>query len=141
MEHFKIVDETIEEESLEKDQTIENFICDTCGHKSTSGRKLKIHINLHSKNPVSCEDCQKVFNKFTYLQRHRENVHNQNQKFYSCDDCDKKFTTKGNLKCHQKTAHLKVFENCSICHKPIGATCIKKNMKKAVGKNLQIKGG
>ena len=42
MEHFKIVDETIEEESLEKDQTIENFICDTCGHKSTSAR------NLHS---------------------------------------------------------------------------------------------
>ena len=48
---------------------IENFICDTCGHKSTSGRKLKIHINLHSKDPVSCEDCQKVFNKFTQRKR------------------------------------------------------------------------
>ena len=42
MEHFKIVDETIEEESLGKDETVENFICDACGHKSTSAR------NLHS---------------------------------------------------------------------------------------------
>ena len=28
MEHFKIVDETILEESLGKDETVENFICD-----------------------------------------------------------------------------------------------------------------
>ena len=42
MEHFKIVDETILEESLGKDETVENFICDACGHMSTSAR------NLHS---------------------------------------------------------------------------------------------
>ena len=42
MEHFKIVVETILEESLGKDETVENFICGACGHKSTSAR------NLHS---------------------------------------------------------------------------------------------
>ena len=113
MENFKIVDQTIEEESLGKDETGENFICDAFGHKSTSARKNKIHINLHNKNPVSCDECQKVFNKFTYLQRHIENVHSQS--FYSCGDCDKKFTTKGNLKRHQNTAHLKVLKFFSIC--------------------------
>ena len=34
-----------------------------------------------------------------------------------------------NLKDHQNTAHLKVFENCSICQKPIGATHIKNHEK------------
>ena len=45
MELFKIVDETIEEESLGKDETVENFICDACGRKSTSARNL--HSNLY----------------------------------------------------------------------------------------------
>ena len=33
------------------------------------------------------------------------------------------------LKGDQNTAHLKVFENCSICHKPIGATHIQNHEK------------
>ena len=64
MENFKIVNETIIEER--NTEVVENFVCDTCGHKSTSARKLKVHINLHTNKPVSCQYWQKVFNKFTY---------------------------------------------------------------------------
>ena len=50
MENFKSVNETIIEER--KAEIVENFVCDTCGHKSTSARKLRVH-------------CQKVFNKMS----------------------------------------------------------------------------
>ena len=85
MENFKIVNETIIEER--KAEIVENLVCYTCGHKSTSARKLRVH-------------CQKVFNKLTYVQKHIQNVHNQS--IYSCEVCDNKFTIKANLKNHQK---------------------------------------
>ena len=64
---FFIVNETIIEER--KTEIVDNFVCDTCGHKNTSARKRKVHINLHTNKPVSCQYWQKVFNKFTYMCR------------------------------------------------------------------------
>lgn len=121
MENFKIVNETIIEER--EAEIVENFVCDTCGHKSTSARKLKVHINLHANKLVSCQYCQKVFNKFTYVQKHILNVHNQS--IYSCEVCDKKFTIKANLNNHQKPVHENLLKSCSICQKSIGETNIK----------------
>ena len=52
MEFFLIVNETIIEER--KTEIVDNFVCDTCGHKNTSARKQKVHINLPiSLYPVS----------------------------------------------------------------------------------------
>ena len=90
MENFKIVNETIIEER--KTEIVGNFVCDTCGHKSTSARKLKVHISLC---PVST--AKKCFNKFT--------VKTCTISLYLCEVCDKKITMKANLKNHQKSVH------------------------------------
>ena len=123
MDFFLIVNETIIEER--KTEIVDNFVCDTCGH--TSARKLKVHINLHTNKPVFCQYWQKVLNKFTYVQKHIQNVHNQS--IYSCEVCDNKFTIKANLKNHKKSVHENLIKNCSICQKAIGETHIKRHEK------------
>ena len=75
------------------------FQCDQCDKKLTRKYALKIHMNLHFKNPFSCKVCGKKFETNDILQIHKVSMC---AKMLKCTVCDKYFTKSFLLNRHLK---------------------------------------
>ena len=109
---------------------MENIICAECGKSFENEKKMKKHLNTHSKKLLKCEECgievegqiklknhkrshktqackfcEIVFN-FSSLDKHMKSCQfNSKKETFSCDLCDYKTTLKLNLHRHKKSKH------------------------------------
>ena len=93
----------------------ETFICSVCGTSFRSKRDLESHSISHKEPTISCNQCDRVYNRRAFLSRHIRVVHLK-LKNYKCDLCDKRFSSSKPLKEHKTAIHdkLKPFA-CLMC--------------------------
>lgn len=95
----KLSDAMIEKYS-KKASNKQTFVCDVCGHKSTTKTHLKNHMVTHIREKkFVCSDCPKKFSTLKYLQNHQK-LHDAKQ--YKCELCSKTFSHKDSLNYHLK---------------------------------------
>ena len=93
-------------------------ICDVCGFKAETGRKLKYHFFHHHKK-LTCEICNLEFIGNAKKGQHMIKAH---QTRLPCPHtpCDKSFDKKNDLKRHILSAHVPYEERpykCELCDK------------------------
>jgi KRAB domain-containing zinc finger protein len=88
--------------------------CEGCKMKFMWADNLKLHRKqcpeLSPKEKcrsgqggeLTCELCQKTFQRYEYLKRHMQ-THLPNERKFECPECQKKFNRKDNLRSHLKT--------------------------------------
>ncbi|KAM7349653.1 uncharacterized protein ACRADG_008509 [Cochliomyia hominivorax] len=99
------------------------FVCDICGYRFSSERKLKTHINgKHndvelslSDGPYPCPDCPMIFQQKRSLAAHRI-VHAERD--IKCQVCDMDLKTVAALTRHMNCKHPDVLPyKCNLCEK------------------------
>ena len=85
----------------------ESFICSICGSSFRSKRDLESHSVTHNKATIPCDQCDQVYKKRTFLNRHIKVVH-MNIKNHGCDLCDKRFRSTKALNEHKTAIHDKL---------------------------------
>ena len=106
---------------------VRDFVCDECGSKFKSGRKVRQHIaRCHSQNPKPkreekpgvCDLCGKACSSERSLREHT-NTHSPD---FACKECDKTFGRTRYLNDHISAVHEGVLKyNCSFCGKLFGS--------------------
>ena len=94
----------------EKSKGEKKFSCHLCGFATLYAYNLKVHANIHNKEPsdqiYSCDKCDRTFDRQDNLKRHEFAAHikekKDKQERYTCDICNKTFTKKCNLRKHEK---------------------------------------
>lgn len=99
------------------------FVCDICGYRFSSERKLKTHINgKHNEvelslsgGPYPCPDCPMIFQQKRTLAAHRV-VHAERD--IKCQVCDMDLKTVAALTRHMNCKHPDVLPfKCNLCEK------------------------
>ena len=89
--------------------------CDVCGKELQSRTTFLNHMEMHRKNPFSCELCFEWFPTDKKLQDHLDSAHDS-QKEFKCKYCKKTFDWQSNYTRHMnKHTNRKEFK-CKICH-------------------------
>lgn len=98
-------------------------------HMRSSHRSPKLK---QDKPPIvlSCEICQKVFNKQGMLNKHMKQ-HNKEPARYMCDYCGHEFENRHCLRKHLSSAHKisKKFFKCAVCQKVVPKKREEEHMK------------
>ncbi|XP_066503045.1 zinc finger protein 84-like isoform X2 [Hoplias malabaricus] len=81
-------------------QTGSSLICNLCGKRLSSERRLREHIKTHaSLRPYTCPQCGKSFTRKASMNFH-QNIH-RGVKPYACDICPKSFADPSALRRHK----------------------------------------
>ena len=102
------------------DHKMIKYICDVCGHASSSATLLKEHKkNVHDKiYDYVCHICAQPKRDKHRLEEHMITVHGQGERKFKCDKCDKCFSRKSILKHHFESHHAKkTLFKCEQCPK------------------------
>ena len=105
---------------------IKNHICDHCGKpfydKSSLGNHMKVHEKrLKGIKWYNCdyENCDKSFDKFGDLKRHKKDDHIGDKTKFQCDQCEKGYNKESNLLAHIETKHQGMNPICFLCGKKL----------------------
>lgn len=85
--------------------TQEGYACPLCGMRFTKSYSLRAHKDIHhNKNgPLTCEICQRVFNRRICLAQHMK-IHS-GVKNFKCRFCDASFAQAASKKGHERNKH------------------------------------
>ncbi|XP_044743276.1 gastrula zinc finger protein XlCGF71.1-like isoform X3 [Chrysoperla carnea] len=104
----------LEFHSTENEET--SLTCEVCDKTFNKKHHLTSHKRTHTdKKRFSCELCDKSFNYKIDLIRH-ERIHT-GEKPFSCDICDKTFTLNSNLTTHKRIHTGEKPFSCELCDK------------------------
>jgi KRAB domain-containing zinc finger protein len=114
------------------------FQCDLCPKSYPRKGQIMVHLAIHSKLVLKCDECDYSTKRKDALNVHKKRMHS-NAKPFSCEICEKKFKAKAHVQVHQSVhTTTKNFE-CKICGKMFGTQSNLKQHEKGVhGKNFQI---
>ncbi|XP_017872062.1 PREDICTED: transcription factor Ouib-like [Drosophila arizonae] len=105
------------------------FICDLCGHQSSSPKNLDIHILRHKgEKNFECAECGiKHYSKYL-LQLHIR-VKHQGEMPYLCKFCDQRFYSASTRQRHEQVRHIRSWSyECKICGKKYNTkSCLNKH--------------
>ncbi|XP_064550431.1 zinc finger protein 98-like [Drosophila montana] len=105
------------------------YICDLCGHQSTSPKNLDIHILRHKgEKNFECEECgAKHYSKYL-LQLHIR-VKHQGEMPFVCRYCDQRFYSGSTRTRHEQVRHIRSWSyECKICGKKYNTkSCLNKH--------------
>ncbi|XP_017967672.1 zinc finger protein 674-like [Drosophila navojoa] len=105
------------------------FICDLCGHQSSSPKNLDIHILRHKgEKNFECAECGiKHYSKYL-LQLHIR-VKHQGEMPYLCKFCDQRFYSASTRQRHEQVRHIRSWSyQCKICGKKYNTkSCLNKH--------------
>ncbi|XP_055680596.1 zinc finger protein weckle-like [Lutzomyia longipalpis] len=86
------------------EESIEKFVCDTCGREFRTRTSFKKHMAFHLTTE-SCPICKKKFNSKNWLDRHYKK-HFEDKPTYLCDICGKVSASYDSQRAHLKV-HLR----------------------------------
>ena len=69
-------------------------------------KDMKIDSNYHidyKRNRKSCKFCFRIFSSTQAMERHEQNIHDEDRQESKCSVCDRTFKTKESLKKNKKT--------------------------------------
>ncbi|XP_075224321.1 uncharacterized protein LOC142326076 isoform X2 [Lycorma delicatula] len=92
-------------------------VCEICGIMLDTYSLYRKHKSGHKSK--SCEICNKTFQNFRNLRRHKKLIHFKDLEYYACKICGKLVKNEDYLDEHVKRVHsvkLKIF-SCDICDK------------------------
>ena len=107
----------------------EDVACVQCQKSFCSKQLFEYHERTVHISVKACNLCgQEVKN----LERHKENMHGDQEKSNKCpeEDCGKEFKTKLQVKRHNDAVHLQLREQCHQCDKWFTVTHLKTHMRK-----------
>lgn len=83
----------------------ESYACPLCGMRFAKSYSLRAHKDIHhNKNgPLTCEVCQRVFNRRICLAQHMK-IHS-GAKLFKCRFCDASFAQAASKKVHERNKH------------------------------------
>ena len=94
------------------------YSCELC-EKNFDQKYLNQHLkDVHSNDrKYKCDTCGKYFNQLTYLNSHKEKLHDKvTKKEFKCTSCSKEFSRIGDLKEHYKRMHVQTrTHKCEVC--------------------------
>ncbi|XP_031626544.1 zinc finger protein 2-like [Contarinia nasturtii] len=114
------------------DPNVQHY-CTLCNKGFSVRRYLMSHMRTTHRNPkakaerppktakiLTCEICQKVFDKQGTLNKHKKR-HNKEPTRYMCDHCGEEFENSHILRRHLSSVHKisKKYFKCNVCHKVI----------------------
>lgn len=134
----------------------QRVLCVNCGTSVSNIflHRMKCFPDGKSPEKVACIQCQKTFGTkqlFEYhertvhisvracnlcgqkvkdLERHKQNMHSEQEKSNKCPDCGKEFKTKLQLKRHNDAVHLQLRDQCHECDKWFTVTHLKTHIRK-----------
>ena len=91
--------------------------CLVCNKVFTSNHHLKMHMKVHGKLYLSCNDCDEFFLTKYILKTHMKEVHFKGDGKYKCSDCGKTFSNNSNLNKHKKSIHEGLRFLCKHCER------------------------
>jgi len=91
---------------------------------------------MHGDTKISCNECDKTFNKKLQLIKHQNTYHGA--KIYECDKCKKSFTNNQRFKEHQKSheeskSYVCPVPECSEVYSKWRLLCAHKKAKHVTG--------
>ena len=87
--------------------------CPTCGKEFKPGSFFR-HTKECSGHRYHCQHCPLSFTQNDNLQRHVQQQHSKNRRWFTCPTCDKPFTSKKGMKEHLETVCAEV-PSCYSC--------------------------
>ena len=110
-------------------KSAEKVVCILC-HKTFGSQQL---YEYHERTVhISVRACNLCGQKVKDLERHKQNIHCEQEKSNKCQepDCGKEFKTKLQLKRHNDAVHLQLRDQCPECEKWFTVTHLKTHMRK-----------
>jgi len=116
----------LEKHMLVHSEVREKHICSVCGKDFTRECNLLRHMQLHSGDCYTCQDCGRNFQTLQYLRLHSLAVHVKEEN-YVCTHCGKTFSKK-----HCFESHIVVHSD----ERPFRCETCGKTFKKKLGLNI-----
>ncbi|XP_058467729.1 myoneurin-like [Malaya genurostris] len=97
--------------------------CSECYKWLMNSRCLRVHMQLHSKNDVACDQCSYKTKKQSLLKRHKI-THHQEERPFHCDICGSTFKHKRALTVHTNLKHdlEKTNYKCNFCDRSFASS-------------------
>jgi hypothetical protein len=143
LEELYNISPTIQNPEAPKSNILENLVKEleitpdisTTNQETIVKCEVVFKTQLPSEKPFICFVCNKEFNQRSDLQRHIEEIHEQNDKRFECNLCDRKFKVLRYLKDHINQVHFKnKIYYCKICNKRFITKSLRDNHRRKCNK-------
>ena len=109
-------------------------------------KDVKIDSNYHidyKRNRKSCKFCYRIFSSTQAMERHEQNIHDEDRQESKCSVCDRTFKTKESLKKHTKLDQCDADNfKCDACGKSFrhkkDLNCIQFNTVKRITRKFNV---
>ncbi|XP_058813800.1 zinc finger protein 62-like [Topomyia yanbarensis] len=97
--------------------------CPECFKWLMNSRCLRVHMQLHSKDDIACDQCNYKTKKESLLRRHKI-THHQEERPFNCDKCSSTFKHKRALTVHVGLKHgqEKTSYKCNFCDRTFASS-------------------
>ena len=91
----------------------DRFKCEQCDKDFSTFKYLETHLATHKSCPKKCHQCDKMYKTLGSLKMHIATMHSERR--LECDECEKMFSTIGRLNNHKKAVHVLKSFKCDQC--------------------------